>query len=64
MSSSRLGKLEGCLASMGVSDNICEGTLASSFADDYRLQRGSDEEHDCKMLRNDLDKWTEEIFKN
>ena len=49
---------------MGLSDNISEGTSASSFADDTRLQRGILEEHDCEMLQNDLDNvycWAEDI---
>ena len=49
---------------MGLSDNISEGTSASSFADDTQLQRGILEEHDCEMLQNDLDNvycWAEDI---
>ena len=41
---------------MGIASNISCETIASSFADDTRLQRGISNEEDCEGLQQDLDK--------
>ena len=49
---------------MNIASSLSEGTVATSFADDTRLQRGIDQEEDCEMLQVDLDKvytWADEV---
>ena len=49
---------------MNIASSLSEGTVATSFADDTRLQRGFEVEEDCKMLQEDLDKvytWADEV---
>ena len=44
--------------------NLSNGTTASSFADDTRVQRGIAGEEDCEVLQQDLDSiytWAEEV---
>ena len=49
---------------MDISANTSAGTSVSSFADDTRLLRGIQDEHDCELLQDDLDhiySWAEDI---
>jgi hypothetical protein len=49
---------------MGISSNLSEGTTATSFADDTRLQRGIADEQDSVVLQQDLDNvysWAEDV---
>ena len=49
---------------IGISMNLSNGTTASSFADDTRVQRGIAGEEDCEVLQQDLDSiytWAEEV---
>ena len=40
---------------MGISSNLSEGTTATSFANDTRIQRGIADEQDCEVLQQYLD---------
>ena len=49
---------------MDIAIKLSDGTSASSFADDTRLQRGITSEGDCELLQADLDRvysWAEEV---
>ena len=49
---------------MGIADTISSETVASSFADDTRIQRGIVSEEDCEALQDDLERvysWAEDI---
>ena len=49
---------------IGISSSLSQGTTASSFADDTRIQRGIEAEEDCDLLQQDLDRvygWADEV---
>ena len=49
---------------IGISSSLSLGTTASSFADDTRIQRGIEDEEDCDLLQQDLDRvysWADEV---
>ena len=49
---------------IGIADTISSETVASSFADDTRIQRGIVSVEDCKALQDDLERvysWAEDI---
>jgi hypothetical protein len=49
---------------MDISSNLSDGTTASSFADDTRLQHGIESEQDCEPLQHDIETmycWAEDV---
>ena len=51
-------------ALIGIFSSLSLGTIASSFADDTRIQRGIENEEDCDLLQQDLDRvyiWADEV---
>ena len=49
---------------LDIADNMSEGTTASSFADDTRVQRGVKTRDDCVELQQDLNnmyEWAETV---
>ena len=49
---------------MNISTSVSEGTIVTSFADDTRLLRGIENEEDCELLQEDLDRvysWAENV---